>query len=127
MMSPTVNYQSGNSATGTAFSLRGVSSSAIQAGIQPSTALVIDGVVVYTQAEFIANLSDIAHIEILNGPQGTLFGKNSTAGVISLVTRQPTRDLEGRVEASVTSDEAVVPRGRECGRAAGQGKGGEYV
>src|SRR3546814_2650590 len=64
-------------------------------------------------------LSDIAHIEILNGPQGTLFGKNSTAGVISIVTRQPTRDLEGRVEASVTSDEEVVRSeerrvGKEC-------------
>src|SRR3546814_16819725 len=118
MMSPTVNYQSGNSATGTAFSLRGVSSSAIQAGIQPSTALVIDGVVVYTQAEFIANLSDIAHIEILNGPQGTLFGKNSTAGVISIVTRQPTRDLEGRVARSEErrgGKECVCPcRSRWC-------------
>ena len=103
-IAPTINFSTGYSALGSAFSLRGVSSLALQSGIQPSTAMVLDGVAVSRQAEFISNLSDIDHIEILNGPQGTLFGKNSTAGVINIVTKAPTSALEGYVEASATND-----------------------
>lgn len=110
-IAPTVNFATGYSALSTAFSLRGVSSLALQTGMQPSTAMVVDGVAVARQAEFIANLSDIERIEILNGPQGTLFGKNSTAGVISIVTKVPTRYLEGVIEGVATNDAEYRTRG----------------
>jgi iron complex outermembrane receptor protein len=103
-VSPTLNFSTGNSANASAFSLRGVSSLTLQNGIQPSTAMVVDGVAVARQAEFVSDLNDIDRIEILNGPQGTLFGKNSTAGVINIVTRQPTRKLEGMIESLATND-----------------------
>lgn len=103
-ISPTLNFSTGNSANASAFSLRGVSSIAEQNGIQPSSAMVVDGVAVARQAEFVSDLGDIDRIEILNGPQGTLFGKNSTAGVISIVTKKPTNDLEGLVETLATND-----------------------
>ena len=99
-----INFSTGNSANATAFSLRGVSSLAVQNGIQPSTAMVVDGVALARQSEFIANLGDIDHIEILNGPQGTLFGKNSTAGVINIVTNSPTRNYEALAEGLATTD-----------------------
>src|SRR6266404_1130565 len=110
-IAPTVNFSTGYSALSTAFSLRGVSSLALQTGMQPSTAMVVDGVALARQAEFIANLSDIDRIEILNGPQGTLFGKNSTAGVISIVTKVPTRYLEGVIEGVATNDSEYRTRG----------------
>ncbi len=66
--------------------------------------MVVDGVAVARQAEFISSLSDIDRIEILNGPQGTLFGKNSTAGVINIVTKVPTRRFEAVIEAMATND-----------------------
>jgi iron complex outermembrane recepter protein len=103
-IAPTINFSQGYAAIGTAFSLRGVSSLALQTGIQPSTALVVDGVAAARQAEFISNLSDIERIEILNGPQGTLFGKNSTAGVINIVTKAPARQSEGSVQGLATTD-----------------------
>jgi iron complex outermembrane recepter protein len=103
-IAPTVNFSTGYSALSTAFSLRGVSSLALQTGIQPSTAMVVDGVAVARQAEFISSLSDIDRIEILNGPQGTLFGKNSTAGVINIVTKAPTRKFEAVIEGMATND-----------------------
>jgi iron complex outermembrane receptor protein len=103
-ISPTLNFSTGNSANASAFSLRGVSSLAEQNGIQPSTALVVDGVAVARQAEFISDLGDIERIEILNGPQGTLFGKNSTAGVVNIITKKPTYNMEGEVEALATND-----------------------
>jgi iron complex outermembrane receptor protein len=110
-IAPTVNFTSGNSAYATSFSLRGVSSAAFQSGIQPSTAMVIDGVPVARQAEFISRLGDIERIEILNGPQGTLFGKNSTAGLISIVTKAPTAKYEGLLEALGTFDSEFGVRG----------------
>ena len=108
---PTVNFTSGNSAYATSFSLRGVTSAAFQSGIQPSTAMVIDGVPVARQAEFISHLGDIERIEILNGPQGTLFGKNSTAGLISIVTKAPTSKDEGLLEVLGTFDSEYGVRG----------------
>jgi iron complex outermembrane receptor protein len=103
-ISPMINFSTGNSANATAFSLRGVSSLAVQNGIQPSTAMVVDGVALARQSEFIANLADIDHIEVLNGPQGTLFGKNSTAGVINIVTKVPTDKYEALIEGLATTD-----------------------
>jgi iron complex outermembrane receptor protein len=104
-ISPTVNFSSQNSANAASFSLRGVSSVAVQTGIQPSTAMVLDGVPVARQAEFLSELVDIERIEVLNGPQGTLFGKNSTAGVINIVTKRPTNAFEAMVEGLATTDE----------------------
>lgn len=101
---PTLNFQAGNSSSATAFALRGVSSVAVQTGFQPSTALVLDGVPVAKQNEFVLDLGDIERIEVLNGPQGTLFGKNSTAGVINIVTRAPAREFQAMVEGLVTTD-----------------------
>jgi iron complex outermembrane recepter protein len=111
MIAPTVNFSQGYSALGTAFSLRGVSSLALQTGIQPSTAMVVDGVALARQAEFIARLSDIDRIEILNGPQGTLFGKNSTAGVISIVTKAPTNRFEASTQVMATNDSEYEVKG----------------
>jgi iron complex outermembrane receptor protein len=110
-IAPTINFSTGISVNATAFSLRGVSSLALQNGIQPSTAMIVDGVALARQAEFISSLSDIDHIEVLNGPQGTLFGKNSTAGVISIITKSPTNKFEGLVETTATNDSEYGIRG----------------
>ena len=52
-------------------------------------AIVVDGVPQNNQKQFRMNLFDIQRIEVLKGPQGTLFGRNSAAGAISIITRQP--------------------------------------
>lgn len=110
-VTPTINFQNGASVVNSSFSLRGVSSAATAAGFQPSTGLVLDGVSIYSQGEFISRLGDVDRVEVLNGPQGTLFGKNSTAGVINVVTKQPTDTFAGEVEAYVTNDDEVYTRG----------------
>jgi iron complex outermembrane receptor protein len=110
-ITPTVNYQNGASVVNSSFSLRGVSSAATASGFQPSTGLVIDGVSIYSQGEFISRLGDVERIEVLNGPQGTLFGKNSTAGVINIVTKQPSNKFEAEVESFVTNDHETYTRG----------------
>jgi len=60
-------------------------------------------------------LPDVSRIEVLRGPQSTLFGKNASAGVISVVTREPSFDFEGAAELSYGNYDAVVAKGYMTG------------
>jgi iron complex outermembrane recepter protein len=59
---------------------------------------------VVQQAQAFDNLTDLARIEVLKGPQGTLFGKNASAGVVNIVTKDPDKELAGRVSFTAASD-----------------------
>lgn len=67
--------------------LRGVGTTAV--ATDNSVGLYIDGMYVSAQASSFLNLSNIDHVEVLKGPQGTLFGRNTTGGVIQIVTKDP--------------------------------------
>jgi len=111
-VSPAVNFNSSYTPTTTSLSIRGISSLSNEGGIQPSVGVVVDGVPVARQGEFVTDLTDIERVEILSGPQGTLFGKNSTAGVINIVTVLPTLGrLGGSFDLTGTSDEEVIAKG----------------
>ncbi len=78
--------------------IRGFGTASTNAGFEPSVASVIDGVY-YGRSTFLsAFFNDIDRVEILRGPQGTLFGKNSSAGVMNVVTGQPEKELAARAE-----------------------------
>ena len=80
--------------------IRGIGSNA---GFSESpTSLYIDGVYVAQSRGALRDLNDIAQVAVLKGPQGTLFGRNSTAGVIQITTRRPTQDF--RAEGGVSLD-----------------------
>ncbi len=110
-ITPSVNFQSGFAPSATNFNIRGVGSYAFTGGIQPSVSLVIDGVPYARAGEFVMDLADIERIEILRGPQGTLFGRNSTGGAINITRNRPTDYFEGEIEGSVTTDEEYMIRG----------------
>src|SRR5579863_8245744 len=61
-----------------------------------TVSIVVDGIPQYFAMGALLQLYDIDRIEILRGPQGTLFGANTTGGVISVITKQPTGDLEAK-------------------------------
>lgn len=78
---------------GTSFSIRGLGTSVFNMGFEPTVATFIDGV--YRSRSGLvsgSDLVDMARIEVLKGPQGTLFGKNSTGGVVSFYTNSPVMD-----------------------------------
>uniref|UniRef100_UPI003F72AA2E TonB-dependent receptor n=1 Tax=Polymorphobacter sp. TaxID=1909290 RepID=UPI003F72AA2E len=60
---------------------------------EPSVAIIVDGVRIGSPAEFNSALFDLEQIEVLKGPQGTLFGRNASAGAIIITTKKPTEDL----------------------------------
>lgn len=83
---------------GTNISIRGVSSGVNQ-GFEQSTAMFVDGIH-YGRAQLArAPFLDIDRIEVLRGPQSILFGKNSTAGAVSIITAKPTDKFEGSLTA----------------------------
>ncbi len=97
---PTLNFRKSGAAINQSLFLRGVGTSTFSIAGEPSVSTVVDGVVYSRAGEAFSDLVDIDRIEVLRGPQGTLFGKNASAGVVNIITKQPTQDFEGVLEAS---------------------------
>jgi iron complex outermembrane recepter protein len=75
--------------------LRGIGTTFYGAGIENPVALYVDNVYYGSQIMAPSDLSDLQQVAVLKGPQGTLFGRNSTGGVIQMTTREPGRELAG--------------------------------
>ena len=86
-------------------SIRGVGTFAFSIGVEPSVAVVVDDVPISFQARAFADLADIERIEVLRGPQSTLYGKSASAGLINIVTPGPTKTFTAKVSALATTDE----------------------
>jgi outer membrane receptor protein involved in Fe transport len=97
------------------FSIRGFGNGANNPGIEPSVGVFIDGVYRSRSAAQIGDLPALERVEVLRGPQSTLFGKNASAGIISVVTAAPQFDLGGSAELSYGNFNAVVARGYVTG------------
>ncbi|NOX48941.1 MAG: TonB-dependent receptor, partial [Gammaproteobacteria bacterium] len=81
--------------------IRGVGTGVSVPTIESSVSMVVDGVVIDNQGVFFTDLIDIERIEVLRGPQSTLFGKNAAAGVLNIVTKAPSLEgIEGGIDAS---------------------------
>lgn len=74
--------------------LRGIGTQSVSAGNESPVATYIDGVYIVSGADININMSDVAQVAVLKGPQGTLFGRNATGGVLQFTTRDPSQDFE---------------------------------
>lgn len=108
---PSLRVNQLQSSANTNFSIRGFGNGANNAGIEPSVGLFIDGVYRSRSAAMIGDFPDIQRVEVLRGPQSTLFGKNASAGVISIVTQEPQFEFGGNVDASYGNYNAMVLKG----------------
>ncbi|WP_338770160.1 TonB-dependent receptor [Massilia sp. METH4] len=91
--------QQGGNKDSTLF-VRGIGTISTSPGVEPTVSTVVDGVVYARPGQATIDLLDIDRIEVLRGPQGTLFGKNASSGVLNIVSRTPTEQLSGYVDAS---------------------------
>jgi len=98
---PTFRVSQLQNAGNTTLSIRGFGNGGNNIGIEPSVGLFIDGVYRSRAASQIGDLPNLERVEVLSGPQSTLFGKNASAGVVSIVTAKPEFETSGYVEAGV--------------------------
>ena len=99
-MVPSLNFlKSGTTLNQTIF-LRGAGTATFSIAGEPSVSTVVDGVVYSRSGEAFSDMVDVAQMEVLRGPQGTLFGKNASAGVINITTQMPKMEFGGNLEAS---------------------------
>ncbi len=97
---PTLNFRANASNKDTALFIRGVGTISTSPGVEPTVSTVVDGVVFPRPGMATLDLMDIDRIEVLRGPQGTLFGKNASAGVLNIVSTPISSTLERFVDLS---------------------------
>lgn len=105
--------QSDSSGAGTAIAIRGIGTGANNPGFEPAVGVVIDGVYRTRTGIALSEMPELSGIEVLRGPQGTLFGRNTSAGVVSIRTAGPQHEPEASVGLSagnygLFSTEAMV-------------------
>ena len=107
---PSLRVSQLQSSANATFLIRGFGNGANNAGVEPSVGVFVDGVYRSRSAASLADFPNLERIEVIKGPQSTLFGKNASAGVINVVTAKP--DLDGYTgSASLTYgdyDQVVV-------------------
>ena len=108
---PNLTIIPGADSNSTSIRIRGIGSVGSNSGIDPSVGLFIDGVYQGRAGMSISDLIDVQRIEVLRGPQGTLYGKNTAAGAISIITALPTDEFESMLEASYDNNEQAELRG----------------
>ena len=74
--------------------IRGIGTNAVNAGSDPSSAIYLDGIYLARPAMALLDFLDLDRIELLRGPQGTLYGRNAVGGALNLITKRPTNDFE---------------------------------
>ncbi len=112
---PSVSFRKGNTTRNSALTVRGIGTVSFSIAAEPSVSTVVDNVVLGRSGQAFTDLYDLERIEVLRGPQGTLFGKNASAGVVNITTKRPTEEFEGMIEATLFQDNEYRLRGRVSG------------
>jgi iron complex outermembrane recepter protein len=103
-IAPSVTFTQSSNDQNNSVNIRGVGTSVFSQGVESSVSVVVDDVVMARQAMGFQDLADVQRVEVLRGPQSTLFGKNASAGVISVTTQAPTDYFSGMVDAQIAED-----------------------
>lgn len=100
-------FRGGFNPTNTSLSIRGISTLSFSRSIEPSVGTVIDGVVIGLQGPNLFNFNDVSRVEVLRGPQGTLFGINASAGILNISTQEPGDTFEVKGSASYATHDQI--------------------
>ncbi|WP_213982456.1 TonB-dependent receptor [Sphingomonas sp. dw_22] len=115
-LAPSLQSSTGqSSATGTTIYIRGITTGGDNPGFEPAVGVFIDGVFRARAGVAISDLPELERVEVLRGPQGTLFGRNTSAGALSIFTAQPKFELGGYIEAGYGNYNAYELKGAITG------------
>jgi outer membrane receptor protein involved in Fe transport len=112
---PSLRVSQLQTSTQTNFLIRGFGNGANNPGIESSVGVFIDGVYRSRSASQIGDLVDVQRVEVLRGPQSTLFGQNASAGVISVTTQKPSFTFGGNAEATIGNYSENIFKGKVTG------------
>lgn len=89
-VAPSLTFKQGTTNLNSTVAIRGIGTQSFAAGAEPSVSVLVDGVVMGRAGMAFSEFTDVDHVEVLGGPQNTLFGKNAEAGAVLIVTKDPT-------------------------------------
>ncbi len=106
---PNVTFQTGaptgTGGTTSSIFIRGVGSFETSLGTEPGVGVYVDDVYIARSVGSLFDLMDVASVQVLRGPQGTLFGRNSVGGAVLLTSRRPANTFSGSIDARIGDDE----------------------
>jgi outer membrane receptor protein involved in Fe transport len=97
--------------------IRGIGTNVVNAGADPSSAVYLDGVYLARPAMAFVQFLDLDRIEVLRGPQGTLYGRNAVGGALNLISRTPTNEFQASVDVTAGNFGELRADGRMSGAA----------
>lgn len=96
---PSMRFTPGDDPANNSIRIRGVGTDVFSIAVEPNVSVVVDDVPLARTEMASFEFADLERVEVLRGPQGTLFGKNSTAGLIHVISRDPAPEFEAFVRA----------------------------
>ncbi len=97
---PSADFRTSSSNKDRTIFIRGIGTISTSPGVEPSVSTVLDDVVLLRAGQSTLDLAGLDQVEVLRGPQGTLFGKNASAGVVNITTHEPTRDFHAYADVA---------------------------
>lgn len=112
---PSVTFRKGTTSANSAIVMRGVGTISFSIAAEPSVSTVVDGIVLSRSGQAFMDLVDIERLEVLRGPQGSLFGKNASAGLVNIISRGGSDTFDGTVTAEWFEGDEYRLRGSLAG------------
>jgi iron complex outermembrane receptor protein len=112
---PSVTFRKGTTSANSAIVMRGVGTITFSIAAEPSVSTVVDGIVLSRSGQAFMDLVDAERLEVLRGPQGTLFGKNASAGLVNIFSKGGTDTLEAEARAEYFEGDEYRLRGSLSG------------